>query len=320
MTDPVPATPTAAPVASVLTAADPAPAAPTPAPAAGDPAPLPVVPPVAGDPPPADPAPVTWPDNWRELKANGDEKMLKRLQRYSSPSAAIDALFEAQTRISKGDLLPSLKENATPEEISDYRVAHGIPAEPAGYEIALPNGLVIGDADRPMVDEFLAKAHGANMHPAQVNEALGWYFDRAEQARVAQEARDTESRMATEDELRAEFGPDYRVNVKIANEMLDNAPGGLKDKLLAGRMADGTLIGNNPDVIRWLTGLSRELNPIGTVVPGSGTNAVQAVETEMATLKQLMGDHKSEYWKGPMAAKNQARYKQLVEAVQKGRI
>jgi len=317
MTDPVPATPIAAPVASVLTAADPAPAAPAPAPVAGDPAPAA---PAAGDPPPADPAPVTWPDNWRELKANGDEKMLKRLQRYSSPSAAIDALFEAQTRISKGDLLPSLKENATPEEISDYRVAHGIPAEPAGYEINLPNGLVIGEADRPMVDEFLTKAHASNMHPAQVNEALGWYFDRAEQARIAQEARDTESRMATEDELRAEFGPDYRVNVKIANELLDSAPGGLKNKLLAGRMADGTLIGNNPDVIRWLTSLSRDLNPIGTVVPGSGTNAVQAVETEMAGLKVLMGDRNSEYWKGPLAAKNQARYKQLVEAVQKGRV
>lgn len=314
MTDPTPATPIAAPVAPIL-AADPAPA---PAPAPVDPAPVDPAP--APAPAPADPAAVTWPENWRELKANGDEKMLKRLQRYSSPSAAIDALFEAQTRISKGDLLPSLKENATPEEISDYRVAHGIPAEPAGYEISLPNGLVIGEADRPLVDEFLTKAHASNMHPAQVNEALGWYFDRAEQARIAQEARDTESRMATEDELRAEFGPDYRVNVKIANEMLDNAPGGLKNKLLAGRMADGTLIGNNPDVIRWLTTLSRELNPIGTVVPGSGTNAVQAVETEMASLKQMMGDHKSEYWKGPMAPKHQARYKQLVEAVQKGRV
>lgn len=316
MTDPTPATPVAAPVAPVL-AADPAPT-PPPVPAPGDPAPAPAAP-VAGD-PPADPPAVTWPENWRELKANGDEKTLKRLQRYASPSAAIDALFEAQTRISKGDLLPSLKENATPEEISDYRVAHGIPAEPAGYEINLPNGLVIGEADRPLVDEFLAKAHGSNMHPAQVNEALGWYFDRAEQARVAQEARDTESRMMTEDELRAEFGPDYRINVKIANEMLDGAPGDLKTKLLAGRLADGTLIGNNPDVIRWLSKLSREMNPIGTVVPGSGTNAVQAVETEMAGLKKLMGDRNSEYWKGPLAPKNQARYKQLVEAVQKGRV
>lgn len=314
MTDPTPATPIEAPVAPVLVA-DPAPAS---SPAPGAPAQAPGAPDIGT--PPADEPKGPWPDNWRELKANGDEKTLKRLQRYASPSAAIDALFEAQGRISKGDLLPTLKENPTPEEVADYRVAHGIPAEPAGYEIALPNGLVIGDADRPMVDEFLAKAHDTNMHPGQVNEALGWYFDRMDQARVAQEARDTESRMATEDELRAEFGQDYRINVKIANEMLDTAPGELKAKLLSGRLADGTLIGNNPDVIRWLTGLSRELNPIGTVVPGSGTNAAQAVETEMAGLKTLMGDHKSEYWKGPLAAKHQARYKQLVEAKLKGRV
>lgn len=316
MTDPTPATPIEAPVVPAV-AADPAPA-PAPAPVAGDPPPAPAAP-VVGD-PPKDPPGATWPDNWRELKANGDEKMLKRLQRYASPSAAIDALFEAQTRISKGDLLPTLKENPTPEEVADYRAAHGIPTEPTGYEINLPNGLVVGEADKPLVDEFLAKAHASNMHPAQVNETLGWYFDRAEQARVAQEERDTEARMATEDTLRAEFGQDYRVNVKIAHDMLAQAPGELKTKLLAGRLADGTLIGNDPDVIRWLTGLSRELNPIGTVVPGSGTNAVQAVETEMAGLKKMMGDHSSEYWKGPMAAKNQARYKQLVEAVQKGRV
>ena len=253
MTDPTPATPIAAPVAPIL-AADPAPA---PAPAPVDPAPAPVDPapaPAAGD-PPADPAPVTWPENWRELKANGDEKMLKRLQRYSSPSAAIDALFEAQTRISKGDLLPSLKENATPEEISDYRVAHGIPAEPAGYEINLPNGLVIGEADRPMVDEFLTKAHASNMHPAQVNEALGWYFDRADQARIAQEARDTESRMATEDELRAEFGPDYRVNVKIAKSgtnSIASSPG--KGSLTGTSVASvvtGPSIFSVPSLSRW---------------------------------------------------------------------
>ena len=314
MTDPTPATPIEAPVAPVA-AADPAPA-PSPAPV---PASEPAAPaaPAAGDPPPADVG--DWPADWR-TKYSQDPAVLKRLERYASPKAAIDALFAAQTRISKGDLLPTLKENATPEDVAEYRAAHGIPLEATGYEINLPNGLVIGDADKPVVDEFLARAHAQNMHPSQVNDALGWYFDKQEQARVAQEARDTEHRMATEDELRAEFGPDYRLNVKLAHEILASAPGDLSDKLLGGRLADGKLIGNDPDVVRWLTKLSRELNPVATVVPGSGTNAVQAVESEMASMKKLMGDRNSEYWKGPLAAKHQARYKQLVEAVQKGRV
>ena len=65
--------------------------------------------------------------------------------------------------------------------------------------------------------------------------------------------------------------------------------------------------------------LDMQINPIATVVPGSGTNAVQAVENELADLRKMMGDHSSEYWKGPMAAKHQARYKELVGAVSKGR-
>jgi len=261
----------------------------------------------------------TWPENWRELKANGDEKMLRRLQRYASPSAAIDALFAAQAKISSGELKSALKPNATPEEKSAWREENGIPQEANGYEINLPNGLVIGASDRPVVDDFLKSAHEANMHPSQVNQALAWYFDKQEQAVAEQSARDHETRMHAEDELRAEFGPEYRRNVQIANQLLDGAPEGVKDRLLAGRMADGTPIGNDPSVIRWLVGLSRELNPIATVVPGSGTNAVQAMETEIADLRTKMGDHKSEYWRGPKAQQLQARYRDLVNAQAKAR-
>lgn len=309
MADPVLDTPTPAPVA-------PAPADPAPI----DPAPAPVDP----APPPADPAPAPaeptseWPADWRQ-KYSQDPAVQKRLERYGSPKAALDALFAAQTRISKGDLLPALKDNATPEDVADYRAAHGIPATAAEYDLTLPNGLVIGEADKPMVDEFLARAHETNMHPTQVKEALGWYMDKQEQARAAQTARDTEARMACLDTLREEFGPDYKREVKIAMGVLDSAPPEVKDRFLAGRLSDGTLIGDDPAVIRWLNGLSRELNPVGTVVPGSGTNAVQAVEAEIASMRKMMADHKSDYWKGPMAAKNQARYRELTSALSKGK-
>jgi hypothetical protein len=231
----------------------------------------------------------------------------------------LDALFAAQTRISKGDLLPSLKENATPEEVADYRTAHGIPDTPDGYDLTLPNGLVVGEADKALVDEFLKTAHTQNMHPKQVQEALGWYLGKQEEAAATQAARDQEAKMACLDTLREEFGPDYKREVKIAMGVLDAAPPEVKDRFLTGRLSDGTLIGDDPAVIRWLNSLSRELNPVGTVVPGSGTNAVQAIETELAGLRKMMGDNKSEYWKGPTAAKHQARYRELTAALQKGK-
>lgn len=275
----------------------------------------------------ADPAPVEaqaekpaagdWPEDWRQKYAQGNEKVMKRLERYASPKAALDALFAAQSKISTGELKSALKPDATPEEVAAWREENGIPASPGEYELNLPNGLIVGEADKPMVDDFLKQAHEANMHPNQVSQALGWYFSKQDEAIAQQAARDEESRMATEDELRAEFGPEYRRNLQIANDLLAGAPGDLKDKFMTGRLADGTAIGNDPDVIRWLVGLSREINPLATVAPGSGTNAAQAVESELTTLRGMMGDRTSEYWKGPNAQRMQERYRQLVSATQK---
>ena len=287
--------------------ADPAP----PAPPAGDP------PPPAGDPPPpVDSTEGDWPADWRQKYAGEDPKILKRLERYGSPKAALDALFAAQAKVSEKGT--RLREGATPDEVAQWRTENGIPDAPDKYELNLPNGLVIGDADREGVADFLKQAHEANMLPSQVNQAVAWYLGKQEQAVAAQAARDEETRMAAEDELRAEYGPEYRRNVVIANQLLDSAPEGVKDRILAARGPDGVPLGNDPSMIRWLVGLSRELNPIATVVPGSGTNAVQAVENELADLRKMMGDHKSEYWKGPKAANLQARYRDLTTAMQKG--
>lgn len=298
---------------------------PTPAPAPVDSAPAPVDPapsPAPADPAPTDPAPAEpkadWPEDWRN-KLTTDPKLIKRLERYASPKAAIDALFAAQNRISSGELKSALKPDATPEEKAAWRTENGIPATPAEYDTALPNGLVIGDADKPFVDAYLAKAHEANLHPSQVKETLAWYFDQQEQARVAQDARDLEAKMATEDTLRAEYGQDYRRVLGGAFKMLEGAPDGVKDKILGGRTADGTPIGSDPAVIRWLVDLNQQLNPIATLVPGSGTNAVQAAENELADIRKMMGDHKSDYWKGPRAGQLQARYRELTSAMASGR-
>lgn len=298
---------------------------PNPAPTAEPTAATPAAPIIASEPDATSPtdatnaAPVAsdWPADWRQ-KYSTDPKVLKRLERYASPKAAIDALFAAQSKISSGELKSALKPDATPEERAAWREENGIPASAKEYDLTLPNGIVVGEADRPFIDSFLERAHEANMHPTQVKQALGWYYDQQEQAQTAQIARDTEARMKAEDELRAEFGPEYRRNVALAKQLLDSAPEGVRDRLLEGRMADGTPIGNDPNVIRWLVSLSRELNPVGTVVPGSGTNAVQAVEAELAGLRKMMGDHKSEYWKGAMAEKHQARYRELTSALAKG--
>jgi len=91
----------------------------------------------------------------------------------------------------------------------------------------------------------------------------------------------------------------------------------MKEKFMEGRLGDGTPMASDPSMLNWLVSMSRQINPVATVVPGSGQNAMQAVESEITTLKAMMGDRSSEYWKGDNAVKNQARYLELVGAKQR---
>ncbi len=258
------------------------------------------------------PVPQDWPDDWREKAAAGDEKQLARLARYASPQAALKALGEAQNRIAAGLKHTPFPADATPEQAAAWRAEAGIPATPEEYDLALPGGYVIGEEDKEPVSDFLKHAHDANMHPEQVKSALNWYYENQEKQVQLQAQADAESFRETEEALRQEWGADYRRNVNLAASMLDAAPAGVKENLIGARLADGTPLGNHPDVLRWLSGLARELNPLATVVPGSGATAAAAVENEIAAIEARMGGDKATrdaYFKDEKA---QARYRELI--------
>lgn len=259
-------------------------------------------------------AAATWPDDWRDRASKGDEKRLAKLQRYTSPEAALDALFAAQQKLSSGELKSAKPKADTPEAIAEWRKENGIPEKPEEYDLTLPDGLVVGEQDKPLIGEFVKDMHGANAHPDVVKKAVASYYKLQEQALQARYEADVDIKVATEDELRAEWGSDYRRNVSSINGLLDSAPEGIKDKIMTARFADGTPLASDANALRWLANLSREINPVATVVPGAGANAGEAIATEISTLTKMMGDRTSDYWKGPNAEKNQARYRELVAA------
>jgi len=61
-----------------------------------------------------------WGDDWRQNYAGEDDKMVKRLERYSSPKAALDALVAAQNKISSGELKTALQSDDYYEEITQW--------------------------------------------------------------------------------------------------------------------------------------------------------------------------------------------------------
>ena len=284
---------------------------------------------LAADPAPSTPASGTSapakasdPLDWAAIRtkvAGSDEKVLKQLSRYGTLEEAIKAGINAQTKLAQSRSTAKPGPDSTPEELAAYRAANGIPESPDKYEVALPNGIVVGEDDKPFLDAFLSTAHGLNLTPEQVNSLAATQLELKEKEVQARAMRDLESKEKAAEALRDPdvWGSEVKLNVSLITGLMDTAPQGVKDQLLGARLADGTPLGNHVDTLKWLASLAREVNPMATVVPGSGSNAQQAMEGELDNIKKLMANPKSDYWKGPKAEKLQQRFRDLVDVQQR---
>lgn len=258
-----------------------------------------------------------WRDDWREKMAGGDAKELARLQRFKSPIDVYKSARELERKMSSGEVKAKLADNATEEQIAAWRKDNGIPEKPDGYLEKLPKGLVIGDADKPLIEGFLNSVHGKNAPPEVVAEAIDWYYRTQEEAVAAQVAADTEFRTTATDALRAEWGGEFRANINSITAFLDAAPPAddgtpLKGLLMDARLGDGTRLGDNPAALKWLAGLAAEANPAGFVAPGA--SQIEGVQTEKAKIEKYMAENRTAYFKDE---KMQARYRQLLDAEEK---
>lgn len=256
----------------------------------------------------------TWNADWRARIAGADPDELKRLERFQAPDDIYRSYRALERRVSAGELRPVLKKDATPEEQARWRSEIGVPADPKGYKITLPDGRPTPKDDDPFIQTFLKSAHEANYTQGQVDASVRAFYQEVD--RQEQMLTDAEKQLETkaEDDLRKEWGNDYRVNKQMAEALLARAPQGFRDRFMQGYLADRTPIRASVDAWKWLVQMEREINPAATVVPGAGGDLGKTVAAELADLKAKMGNQNSEYWKGPKAEAMQERYRQLLGA------
>lgn len=276
--------------------------------------------------PPAAPA-QKWQDTWREDMAGTladdatpeakeeHEKTLKMLKRFTSPAALAQSLREQQRLISSGALKKGLPAKATEEQIKEWRAENGIPESPDKYELKLPDGLVLGDTEKPLIDEYVKALHGENATPAQVNAGVAAYLNirNAEVQRVQEQ--DVADSKATEDELRAEWGGEYRTNIASIEAMLGNMPKEAAEALKNARGPGGKALINNPGIVAWLAGQARVQGFVGATMTPNGGDLGKTVDDEIAAIEATQfnkdGTKNPAYWKSDKAI---ARYSQLLES------
>ncbi len=259
-------------------------------------------------------ATAAWGDNWREQYAGQDEKRLNVLKRFSSPKDALDSLFSFKTKVDSGEIKKPLTKDATPEQIAAWRKDNGIPDNAGDYLVNLPNGLVIGEADKPTLTAFAEMMHKANAPPQYVHAAIAWHNERQQAENAEMAAADAAAKQKTEDELRTEWGGDYKTNVNLVKEVMLRAGDDVAAAISEAVLPDGTVLANHSGALRWLANLAREINPVGTITPAGGAAQGKSIDEEIAMWEGKMSDQASDYWKGPTADKNQERYRQLVDA------
>lgn len=258
-----------------------------------------------------------WDANWREKWADKDDRKLNWSKRYTSPSAMLDAAWSAQQKISSGELKAPLPKDATPEQITAYRKDNGIPETAAGYFEKLPDGVKLDDADRAMLAPYTEIMHKHNLSPEAAGEFLAARAKVLDDLMGRQLENDKTLRVQVEDELRKEWGAEYRSNVNNIHSLFAGAPEEVRDSILSARGPDGVALFNNAKTMQYFAQLARQMNPFGVMVGSDGGALDQkGVEARIAELggPKFMGNSNSEYWKGPNADKLQKEYRDLIDA------
>lgn len=255
------------------------------------------VPTPSGNPDPTPPIEATWPENWRSLIAGEDEKMQKYLDRFNSPSDIAKSGIDFRDKIAKGEYKRATEAPKDDEvAMKEWRSENGIPESPDKY--TTPEGIIFGEEDQPLVNEFLKDMYESNIPDAHVQPALKWYANLQQKAAEQEVEMDRQMVAQTEEDLRAEWGAEYRANL---NEV---------DNFVKGRFPEevANALMSSPDTVKALASISREINPAVTLFPNS-QNPSQSIEDEIETIKGKM--HSDEYKANP---KMQKRYQDLLVA------
>ncbi len=255
-------------------------------------------------------------EDWREKIIKHDEKAADRLNRFPSVETLWDSYRSLEQKLSSGALKKELPENATPEQLSAWRKDNGVPDKPEDYDLKFDNGLVIGDDDKPIVDQFLKQMHDKNAPAGVTKEALAWYFQNRQEQQTVMSNFQKEAESETIAALKKEWGDDkYIRNCNIVSNFVGNEE--LFNKINLAVLPDGKHLTSDLEFARFFAAKAFESNPLATVSTGSGMATGTSIQEEINKIEDLMGDHSSRYWKGSESEGMQKRYLELVSAREK---
>jgi len=177
-------------------------------------------------------------------------------------------------------------EDATDDEIAEYRAKRGIPETPDAYSVPEIEGFEQSDQDKAYQAEIAAVFHKHNVPDAVFKDLaekhITYLQDQTKAAIEAQNKADKDYLSNAEEALRKEWGGDYKANVQYADEAAkafwDEDIGSLELK-------NGMLLGSHPAFMKGTAEIGRRIGE-GIIHVPLGSDAASSLEEQADTYRQ----------------------------------
>ena len=202
----------------------------------------------------------------------------RSLEHINDIGALAKSYVHAQSMIG-ADKIALPGKSATDDDYRQIFQKLGLPETSEGYEIThnIPEG---EQPDQGMVDWFASAAHQAGLTQRQAQALANQWNQKAIEGAQADRV-DYEAYVGeVERELRSEYGQAYNAALNLGNDVIDQFGDA---EFLELPLADGTLMGDNPQVIRLLANIGSYIaEKVGedTIIGAKSTNAMTPAEVQ----------------------------------------
>lgn len=237
-----------------------------------------------------------WPDDWRAQMANGDARAARLLERYTSPDAVGKALMSAQQRIRSGEVKLRPGPDATDEQLAEWRLEHGIPETAKDYDVPILLDGKYEDLDefgKASIDAFRGTFHELDMPPEHAEKIMSVANDIALQQMERQAETDAMRQEDTEDSLRMDWGADYKKNIALNAQFMQDKLGDSWQSFVTARTPEGLRLADDPKFNKFINQMARAEG--GAVLQTGETAAGHNVRARIDEIRKIMSTDYSKY-------------------------
>jgi hypothetical protein len=242
----------------------------------------------------------TFKEGWQEALVPEDFRGLRAYGTFTDLKGLLKQVGNQDKVLSRnGRTIVPPSDDATPTEKDMFYEALGRPKEASGYKIEVPQGM---EVNKENLADMQARAYKAGLTQAQFKELVSYNNEivakNAEAAKTQQEAQ----RVATENDLKKEWGAAFPEMMAIANQMIaHNVPEAEQPELLAA-------IGNSKAAAKFLATIGRKFTEAkGVNLDGASTVAMTPAEAS-AKADELIAEQVND---PKMRSMNPAKYERL---------